>query len=290
MEKRPEIRSNFISSFVFIAAIANWKTLSSLYSVHNPICPEEAGSSVWSDYKDLQVSSRIFCTWTAKAFWSVVDRMGTINPIVIVPRTPAINNEQFGGQRPWYIFSTSVLRNNTTAFDCVAWNHGGYESHPFSASHVWLVLPLCLENRFFSLWCFAVTNKRQRTKAVLLFFVFVFCFLLLGKNMLHLQPCAAINAPFFGLKHITFGCLTKARDFTLPHDFVFHKTVEVHRLSFAFSDVWGIKRRRGIILLMPAPSYCSWLARDSETFPSSSHPLKSPGAMEQWQAVGMGSC
>lgn len=44
--------------------------------------------------------------------------------------------------------------------------------------------------------------------------------------MLHLQPRAAINAPVFGLKHITFVCLTTARDLMLPHDFVFHKTLD----------------------------------------------------------------
>lgn len=46
-------RFSFISFFAFIAAIADWKSLSSLCSAHNPIYPEEAGSSLRSDYKDL---------------------------------------------------------------------------------------------------------------------------------------------------------------------------------------------------------------------------------------------
>lgn len=146
----PKIRSNFISFYAFIAVIVSWHSLSSLYSAHNLISPEKAGSSVWSDYKDLQVPSRIFCTWTAKAFWSVVDRMGTINPIVMVPRTPPINKERSGGQRTWYKFITSGLRNNPTGFDCIAWHHSGSEFQPLTASHIRLVFLLCLENKDFS--------------------------------------------------------------------------------------------------------------------------------------------
>lgn len=166
-----KIRSNFISFCAFIAVIFSWHSLSSLYSAHNLIYPEEAGSRVWSGYKDLQVSSRIFCTWTAKALWSVVDRMGTINPIVMVSRTLPINKEQSGGQRTWYKFITSGLRNNPTSFDCIAWHHSSCEFQPLTASHTWLALLLCLENiDFFWLWCFAPTNAMQ---CVLLFCIFL---------------------------------------------------------------------------------------------------------------------
>lgn len=173
-EKIPKIRSSFISFCAFIAVIVSWHSLSSLYSAHNLIYPEEAGSSVWSDYKVLPVSSRIFCTWTAKAFWSVVDRMGTINPIVTVPRTPPINKEQSGGQRTWYKFIRSGLRNNPTGFDCVAWHHSGCEFQPLIASHIWLPLPFCLENvDFFWLWRFAPTNARQCTLLFCMFYYLV---------------------------------------------------------------------------------------------------------------------
>lgn len=101
-EKMPKISFNFILFCAFIAVIVSWHPLSLLHSAHNLIYREESNSTLWTDCKDLQVSSMTFRTWTQKHLGLLlIDRIDTINPIAVVPRTPPIEKKQSGEQRIW---------------------------------------------------------------------------------------------------------------------------------------------------------------------------------------------